>query len=169
LPELYRSTSTALNGPTTRITLGPIDRTWIRSRILLLAMSLLAACNNKGDGTASDDSGACPYEGSFQTVREFGAEVVPVFCAHEVRCQTIGSTTYDECVSFYLNERYTSNKCEWDDSWSCDAAQCIKEWSAQEEYYQVSEPECENEPSPWRPEVCNELYLSMRCDWNEGM
>ena len=144
------------------------DRFPSRAPTLLLLVCLVVACGSK-DSKSSDDSATCPYEGDFASVEEFGVQAIPIHCANTIRCHDGAPTTsYDECVETLVEKKYTSEKCEWDKSWSCSAAQCIKEWSAQEEYYQVSEPECENEPSPWRPEVCNELYASMNCQWNDG-
>lgn len=83
--------------------------------------------------------------------------------------------TYDECVSgsreftyVYENEYGKTGCNQWNPDWSCLAAQCIYEWGRQEEYYQDAEPDCEHQPTPWKPEVCFELDEVMGCDWSYG-
>ncbi len=136
----------------------------------MLFTSLGVGCPGDKDDRTRYDSSECEFDGTYSTVEEFGEEVVPILCAYLSRCHVLGpGSTYEGCVDGYLEGGYISEECQWDPAWSCDAAQCISEWSAQEEYYQISEPNCENQPTPWRPDVCGNLHVDMSCIWSDGI
>jgi hypothetical protein len=137
---------------------------------LFIVPLLIFGCTDKKEDAMSDSGSECPFDGTYDTVEEFGAEVVPIYCGYKIRCHELGpGSTYEGCVEGYLESAYVSEECQWDRDWSCQAAQCISEWRAQEEYLQISDPECLNKPDPWRPESCSELYRSMECVWSDGV
>lgn len=135
----------------------------------LLLFLLHFACNGEKSDSATGGGGDCPFDESYKSVEEFGSDVVPIYCGYKVRCHEFDSTTYDECVEGYIESGYVSEECQWDPEWSCEAAQCISDWRAQEEALQASDPECVTKPDPWRPESCGDLYRSMSCIWSDGI
>lgn len=111
----------------------------------------------------------CSYDVTIDSLEDYAAEMVPIYCSFKERCHKLGVVSYEECVEAYRDHNFTSQNCKWEDAWRCDAAQCVVEWEAQEDALQDSDPECaDGSPDPWRPEICAQMADLLNCELEEG-